>query len=226
LAVTLRIQTLLARSGADSQLLDEFIELARDLQMAADLEEIRLRKSDSKDGTFAVERAAGEYAAAFATVGVDVETLKPAEAASRIEARTIADELTAALDDWASIRGRTDQAGAKRLRAVARLADPNPQRNRVRDAPEGRQSKGLKELAAADTDDLPPSTVVLLAAALLRANAQESALAVLSRAQRRRPDDFWLNHELAFVLTKTKPARLEEALRFYTAALALRPQSP
>jgi serine/threonine protein kinase len=190
LAVTRRMETLLARSGADPELLRRFAELGRDLQMAADLEEIRLRKGDLvENGWSAERRAADEYAKSFRDFGIDVETMEPAEAARRIEARTIAEELAAVLDDWANIRSRTDQAGAKRLRAVARLADPNPQRNGLRDALEGRQSKGWQELAAADRDDLSPSAAVLLAEVLEKANAPEKALAVLSRVQFLHPDD-------------------------------------
>ena len=45
-----------------------------------------------------------------------------AEAATRIRTRSIPEELAAALDDWSSIRGRRDEPGGKRLRAVARAA--------------------------------------------------------------------------------------------------------
>jgi superkiller protein 3 len=44
--------------------------------------------------------------------------------------------------------------------------------------------------------------------------------------QERHPSDFWLNHELGWALQAQKPARLEEAARYFTAAVALRPSSP
>src|SRR5262249_19882298 len=64
-------------------------------------------------------------------------------------------------------------------------------------------------------------------------------MALLRRAQQRYPDDFWVNVDLAIALYASvfptgedRPAReeelpaLHEAIRFHTAALALRPQSP
>src|SRR5262249_26024878 len=45
-----------------------------------------------------------------------------------------------------------------------------------------------------------------------------------ARIQRAYPADFWANHELGLVLRKTgKPA---EAVRYFTAALAVRPNNP
>jgi len=42
---------------------------------------------------------------------------------------------------------------------------------------------------------------------------------------RRYPGDFWLNCELAFDCANTQPPQFGEAIRYYTAALALRPDS-
>src|SRR5262249_12584445 len=62
LAVARRAEILLASGGANPELRRQFTELARDLEMAAELEEIRLRRSNVKDGHFDWERAASEYA--------------------------------------------------------------------------------------------------------------------------------------------------------------------
>src|SRR5262249_46665950 len=87
--------------------------------------------------------------------------------------------------------------------------------------------KVLEELAASEqVENLPPSSVVLLAFALMRAKAGKSAVEVLRKAQRLHPDDLWLNHTLAYFLLFAKPSRAEEAVRYYMAAVALRPQSP
>src|SRR5262249_25953477 len=88
-------------------------------------------------------------------------------------------------------------------------------------------ARALKELAAAEqTANLPPSTLVLLGTALLETGAGEQAVVLLRQAQRRHPGDFWINFQLAHCLAERKPPQWEEAIRFYTAALALRPQSP
>jgi tetratricopeptide (TPR) repeat protein/serine/threonine protein kinase len=224
-AVARRAEALLA--DADPDLRREFTELGRDLEMAARLEEIRLGESAVKGVNYDLARADPEYARAFRAYGIDVEALPPAEAADLIRARAIPEELAAALDDWAGIRGATDERGAHRLRAVARAADPDPERNRLRDALESGERQVLEELAASKkVDGLPPSTLVLLAGALRKVQAGERAEAVLRRAQQLHPDDFWINQRLAYYLVSSRPPRPEEATRFYTAAVAIRPQSP
>jgi Flp pilus assembly protein TadD len=68
--------------------------------------------------------------------------------------------------------------------------------------------------------------LVLLAAALGRANALPARVELLRQAQRRHPGDFWINHNLAWCCMEMKPARAEEVIGFYRAALALRPHNP
>ena len=83
----------------------------------------------------------------------------------------------------------------------------------------------LRRLAdAQEVAALPPSTALFVAAALLRAQAPDEAIKVLEFSQREQPDDFWLNHRLAYTLQHCSK-RQEEAVGYYRAALALRPQS-
>ena len=49
------------------------------------------------------------------------------------------------------------------------------------------------------------------------------AISLLRRTQRAHPDDFWINFDLAGSLMKA--GRPDEAARFYTAAVAIRPRS-
>jgi tetratricopeptide (TPR) repeat protein len=55
--------------------------------------------------------------------------------------------------------------------------------------------------------------------------AAEPAQALLQQARHGRPEDFWVNHNLARALEAARPPRWDEAIRFHTAAVALRPQS-
>jgi tetratricopeptide (TPR) repeat protein len=48
---------------------------------------------------------------------------------------------------------------------------------------------------------------------------------LLRDAQARHPDDFWINHQLAVFLMRLNPPQHGDAIRFYTVALALRPQN-
>ncbi len=56
---------------------------------------------------------------------------------------------------------------------------------------------------------------------------QEHRISVLRRAQRRHPDDYWINFKLAYALDYTPPPvqNQDEAIRFYTAAIACRPEN-
>src|SRR5262249_30541156 len=48
---------------------------------------------------------------------------------------------------------------------------------------------------------------------------------LLRQAQQRHPADFWLNQQLAYCCARMKPPKTDDAIRFMTAALALRSQS-
>jgi Flp pilus assembly protein TadD len=49
---------------------------------------------------------------------------------------------------------------------------------------------------------------------------------LLREAQRRRPNDFWINEDLCWFFAVIQRSHPEEAVRFAAAAVALRPQSP
>jgi serine/threonine protein kinase/Tfp pilus assembly protein PilF len=224
-ALAQRAEALLA--GASAELHHEFSELCCDLTMAARLEEIRLSKSEVKNDFYDVAAAEPEYLQAFQAYGIDLERLEPEEAAQRIRARAFPEELAAALDDWASLRGAKDKPGARRLRTIARVADPDPFRNQVRDALASGRRKALEELAASDkVTELPTATILLLAYALDYVRAEDGAISLLRQARSQRPDDFWINENLAHLLLQAHPPQVEDAARFFSVAASLRPQSP
>ncbi len=193
--------------------------------MAARLEEIRAHEPSNQTGRFDWIWLSPAFAQVFRDYGIDVEVLATTEAAERIGGRTVPEELVAALDEWALMRWRTDKREAQRLLAVARAADQDLTRNRVREAFESGQRAYLKDLAASDEiDRLPPSTVLLLVSALAHADAKEIALGALRKAQRQHPDYVWTNLALAEILS-VEPATRGEGIGFYRAALACRPDS-
>jgi serine/threonine protein kinase/Tfp pilus assembly protein PilF len=205
-------------SGASESLRQRVWEQRNDVEMVLRLEQIRL-----------VRRPAAAYATAFREYGIDVQALEPWDAGARIRARKIRVELVLALDFWArELAGekRSPDATESRLFAIARAADPDEWRNRIRTALELRDSKALKELAASEhVSDLPVQTVSLLAS-VGGALDPERAQSLLRRAQEAHPDDHWINFQLAWTLEYSPPphAQPDEAIRFYTAALALRPR--
>ena len=118
--------------------------------------------------------------------------------------------LAAALDDWARLRratanadkdGRT-QEDWKHLVAAARATDPDPWRNRLREAWMKNDRKTAQELlASVPRESLHPSQVLLTEPLLTR----DEYIALLRDAQFRHPADFWLNHTLALTLIEQEP---------------------
>jgi serine/threonine-protein kinase len=200
----------------------------RDRMMLGRLVDIRSAKADDRDGS----TTDAAYADAFRAAGIDLSSLSPEAAGRTINARppSVALALAAALDDWAAVRRtlRKDPAGAKRLADAARIADPDPWRNHLRDALEepdqpGRQA-ALKALAgSARFEELGPVSLDVLGTALDGSGDASTAESVLRAARRRHPGDVWLNYDLARVLEKVH--RRAEAIRYYTAARALRPET-
>jgi serine/threonine-protein kinase len=200
-----------------------------DLKMAERLEEIRVQQSQVRDEYFNAKQADSAYAAAFREIGIESELIDIPQAARRIAASPIRLELCAALDDWARIRrfSKADAPNWQSLIAVAKAADPDPQRTALRDALKKEAPQALTESAATEqVTDLPPSTLILLAVVLRQMDRGDDALKLLRKAQRRYPNDFWINHDLALLLREPPNSAPDEAIRFYTAALALRPDSP
>jgi serine/threonine-protein kinase len=196
----------------------------KDRRMLARLEEVRLRKSELKDNQFDINGAVREYAAAFRVYGIDVEDLPAGKASTRIRESEIARELVAALDDWGEASGL--DADRRRLLEVAREADLDPWRRRLRAALAEKNHEALMEAAQSkEVASLPPATLYLLAKALDHVGDSVESLRLLRLAQRLYPDDFWLNFQLAFQLANAKPPRQDEAIRFYTAALAVHKHS-
>ena len=119
---------------------------------------------------------------------------------------------------------------ARHLSAVAKAADPDPWRCRLRDALDleatdrERARAAFEELAAtAPEEALHRESISRLAYALGHLGERETATALLRRAQRAHPDDFWINYDLARSLMGA--GQPDEAVRFYSAAVAIRPRS-
>jgi tetratricopeptide (TPR) repeat protein len=194
----------------------------RDLDMLRKLEEVRLRR----DNSFYFAGADQLYKAAFEGYGLDLTALSDTEATERVRASLIRDHLIAALDDWALVRDRLQPEGGGSLRAMVDLADDDPWRKRLRAA--GRGDRALLEGLAEEEGVLSKSMFNLRRLTQDLRFAGNSALAerLLRRAQASHPADFGINIELANLLIAKQPRDCAEAIRFFQAALALRPHSP
>jgi serine/threonine-protein kinase len=234
LAAAKRAEALLEGGAGPERLRQQVRELLAELQaedqdrrMMERVQDIRLRIADVREGEFDFARADKDYATAFQQYGIEVETLSPAEVADRIRGRPLQEALVAAVDDWAIVRRAPEKENAarwQRLIEIARRADPDPWRNRFRDIlMQDDKVQALKDLVAeGKTPALPPSTWNLLGSALAGVGALPEAVQALRQGQQQHPGDFWINFQLALYLTQMKPPQVDEALRYYTAAVALR----
>jgi tetratricopeptide (TPR) repeat protein len=200
----------------------------RDRELLDELAEIRSAHLGTKPGVTDIV-----YAEAFQRAGIDLDVLTPVEAAARLRARPAAVVLQVLpyLDSWSLVR-RNDQQPAERWQrplAVARAADSDAYRNRLRALVERpdiqNQFEALRALIEdRQYDELPPASILQFASALREAGHPAESVGVLASAAQLHPDDVWINYHLAELLAEL-PSRREEAVRYYTAARALRPES-
>jgi tetratricopeptide (TPR) repeat protein len=198
-----------------------------DLDMVDRLVEIRLSQSALRDGKFDEESSLEAYARAFREYGVDVERLDPDQAGELIRQRPARASLAAALDNWGvTLRTLHPDRQWKRLLAIARAADPDPIRVRIRDAIIQNDQAALRELAATiDVGDLPPATLHAVVA-VLGGIDREVGWSLARRAHARYPDDFGLNIYLWKNARVHDPSAKGRGIEFLTAAAALAPNSP
>jgi serine/threonine protein kinase len=118
-----------------------------DDSLVRELQELRLRETDVKDGTINPQRVDPLYADAFRRYGLDVIALPVAEAAARVRTSAIREELLAGLGNWARVKKDGD-ASRDKLYAIADAADDSGWRHLYRQAMVRKDTAKLKELAA------------------------------------------------------------------------------
>jgi serine/threonine-protein kinase len=191
---------------------------------------IAVRADEQEGGPEALDAG---YAAAFRAAELDIDVLGVAEASARLRRRpaAILIELVAYLDHWAGVR-RLARLRAAKWRTpldVAQAADTDEYRNRLRAllAADDLKAQAAKLRALAHeprAGELPAGTAVLLAWGLEAVRDRKTAVSLLRKAADRHPGDVWVNFALAKALDRIRPPVREEALRYYTAARALRPE--
>jgi serine/threonine protein kinase/Flp pilus assembly protein TadD len=232
LAAARRAEGLLA-GGDVNEALRQGVQARRaDLELLGRLENVRLERWTAvRDGHYDDEGADALYGQTLRAAGLDVEALPAEEAAERLRRSTVAAELAMELDVWAwnrKVHRGPEDPSWKHLLRVARLADPDAWRTRLRRALEGGDWRSLRELAASEeAAHLPPGALVVLGRALLEdKEARGQAEQFLRQAQQRHPNDFWLNHYLFHLYHSVmQPPQPAEALPFAAVAVALRPGS-
>jgi serine/threonine-protein kinase len=177
------------------------------------------------ENRFAMERALPHFRTAFRTYGVPVGEGDPAAVAARFAGRSpvVREAAVAALDEWIRLaeNPRLHAAEPHRtwLRQARRAIRWDDWDRRVEAA--GQERPALKKLAAkANVGRLPPWALLHFARRLEAVGAPDSALALMRRAHEQYPDSFWINEDLGNTLTGQP-----EAIVYFTAAVALRPES-
>jgi serine/threonine-protein kinase len=195
---------------------------ARDLDLAARLEAIPLEMTrDILRPTAA--QPDSPYEEAFRGAGLGQVGDDPEVVAARVRDSDIRAALLAALDHWSAV---TRDPGRRRwVLTVARRADTDPDptgwRARAR-APDVRESPAAlaEVIGTAPVADQPPQLLLALDRQL-RFDSPER-LPFLRRVQQAHPGDFWANLRLGEVLRQYSP---HHAVRYYQAAVAIRPQA-
>jgi serine/threonine-protein kinase len=215
-----RVRTAIARD--ERQAREKIAQAARDRVMVGKLDVV-LGNTGRPVGGFDLERADRGFQEAFVSHGIDVDRLDPAVAAEKIRRSNIRGELLGSLDGWLTAR-RLRGADWRRLHELLRRADPDPWRNRLRDAIVGGNLKKLVAVAEELVEAEQPSATLELVGPLLRiAGLTDRAIAVLAAAQLRHPNEAGITLQLGLCCREAKPPRLDEAIRWFTVVLALRP---
>jgi eukaryotic-like serine/threonine-protein kinase len=193
-------------------------------------------RAESEENLMA--QAEREYSAAFHEAAIDIDFLPAEGAAARILSHdAVSAAILPALDDWVAVRRvLNDSAGVDRLIAILRRADPDPWRQRVRDAMARADWPAIIALSKSpDVDHQPAATLCFLSVAIwtdpesvrqLRLDRIQPQIALLRRAQARFPSDFWINHRLGISLVfEPSPDLVREGMGYLRAAIAVRPES-
>ncbi len=202
----------------------------KDRRMVARLDDILYHMSDIERGGagYATVDCLPEYAAAFRDYGVPAAAIEPAAASRLIDARpaVVREQLLAALYSWHGVRSGVPEKPDELAWLGQLLAElrPGAWEEKVVAAMAARDSAVLEALAAeADPSVYSPRLLDRLAGALWREKASASAIRLLRRSLIHHANDFWLNHNLGSTLAGSDPPQLDEAVRYFTAAAALRP---
>jgi serine/threonine protein kinase/Tfp pilus assembly protein PilF len=217
-----------ARSERLAALKERLAAEARDQEFLARFAEIQLRmqsQHNPETGLFSAQVGFPEIRDALKQYGIIIGVTETSEVASYIQGRPdpVRLNLIAALEEcfkWAPL---DDAQLGRWLRTALAAADNDPWRGQVRKAAAGRDWKALEQLALqVEMGKQAPSFLISLTS-FLPPQMRATRLVLFRRIQRAHPDDLWANHRLGHELVySAKPA---EAVRYFTAALALQPRS-
>lgn len=185
------------------------------------LESIRALRACSTGGDLGHEKARQDYAETFRAFGIGAFGDDPNLVAERIISLNVRTALVAAIYDWINCYPGPDQVAW--LVAVAKYADPTPAGwlERALDISQ-LQNRPAQQMMELDPSLAGQSVELLLVVAQRMGDAGVDTVPFLKAVQKSHPSDFWAN--LALGRRYDLKGNFPEALRFYQAAVSLRPE--
>lgn len=180
------------RDYVPPELRDRLSEAVANLELVTRLEAIRVRRTVMFNEQHQFDRAQSDrdYEETFRSAGLDTDQQEAEAIATRVSDSPVRKALVAALDDWASCTA--DLLRRAWLLKVARLADPDPWRDRARDAAVWGDRAKLTELTNAAPVKGQPLTLLLAVGEQLQ-HVGGDARPFLWRVEQQHPNDFWAN---------------------------------
>ncbi|WP_020473558.1 protein kinase domain-containing protein [Zavarzinella formosa] len=194
---------------------------ARDLELVARLDAIRLTGYTRVGTNLDFTKADEEYEAAFREAGLG-QVGDPVDAvAARVKASNIRNALLAALDNWAGCA--TDSSRRDWVADVTNQIDGNttPWRVLARDPASWKDEAAVLKLIA-DVPRAEQSVALLLAAEAGVTAEKKLRQLFLKRIHEAHPRDFWVNLRLAMRLAQD--GKEAEAIGYYQVAATIRPE--
>jgi tetratricopeptide (TPR) repeat protein/serine/threonine protein kinase len=232
LAALERVELLAGEAAPDrghdkrlAALKERFAADKRDQEFLASFEDIRFQVQGQVDLERSVFLQGGlsEIREALRRYGIEVGLMPPVQVAARIQDRPepVRGNLVAALGECLRLTSQGQAQTRQWLLDTLAAADNNAWRVRVRKAAADGDLKTLEQLVRDVNVEQQPPSFLLQVRHILPLGA--TRLELSRRTQRAHPTDLWANHSLAFDLCKCGQAA--EAIRYYTAALVLRPEN-
>ena len=206
--------------GGGDHLQDRLTNLQADLAMLRELDAIDLFRWTPIRSKFPTEQmVADRIRSAFAQFGVRVGTTQPQEMASRVYGSVIASRLVVALDRWL--------AGEKRaeVREVLRILDPDPYRDRVRDADLAGNRDEVARLARQPAVLAQPVGFLLFQGEHRHVPAARGR-ELLAAARQQRPGELAVLMALGWTYPLNRRNSADERVRWFQAAVEVAPANP
>ena len=208
----------------DGPILERTNSLIRQLDLILTLGTIRQSESETNVelNRFSIPAAIPKYEQAFIDFGLRPYDEPASQAAARLKGFPKGAKFLffIALSRCSEVQSAAEEA--KWWLQVEACLDDDPWRKRVRQAIELNDHKELVQCVFSfNISQQPPILLLRISRRLFSDGHPDLAEQILRRAQLAHPNDFWLNHDLATMLTEQTPPQLNDAIRYYTAAVVL-----